>query len=284
MRTPQSATPAAATIVFSHANSFPAGTYRSLIEAWRAAGVTVHALPKFGHDPRFPVTSNWPNLRDQLIHFIAREVAGPAFLVGHSLGGYLSLMAAARRPDLACGLVLLDSPILSGWKARALQVAKAAGIGERLSPGHVSKRRRQHWPSAEAAFEHFAAKPAFARWAPGVLRDYIACGVERHDAEGHGVEHRLTFDRDVETTIYNALPHQLARTLRTHPLQCAMAFVRGSESTEVRRVGLEATGRLAQGRVSTIAGSHLFPFEHPLETATEVLRLIATLPAHAPSL
>ena len=284
MRTPQSATPAAATIVFSHANSFPAGTYRSLIEAWRAAGVTVHALPKFGHDPRFPVTSNWPNLRDQLIHFIAREVGGPAFLVGHSLGGYLSLMAAARRPDLACGLVLLDSPILSGWKARALQVAKAAGIGERLSPGHVSKRRRQHWPSAEAAFEHFAAKPAFARWAPGVLRDYIACGVERHDAEGHGVEHRLTFDRDVETTIYNALPHQLARTLRTHPLQCAMAFVRGSESAEVRRVGLEATERLAQGRVSTIAGSHLFPFEHPLETATEVLRLIATLPAHAPSL
>ena len=289
MRTPKNDTRVPPTIVFSHANSFPAGTYRSLIEAWRAAGVRVHALPKFGHDPRFPVTSNWPNLRDQLIHFIDREVGGPAFLVGHSLGGYLSLMAAARRPDLAAGLVLLDSPVLSGWKARALQVAKVAGIGERLSPGHVSKRRRQHWPSAEAAFEHFAAKPAFARWAPGVLRDYIACGVERYGAEGHGTErhggeHRLSFDRDVETAIYNALPHQLARTLRTHPLRCAMAFVRGSESTEVRRVGLAATERLAQGRVSTIAGSHLFPFEHPLETATEVLRLIATLPAPAPSL
>ena len=44
----------------------------------------------------------------------------------------------------------------------------AAGIGERFSPGHVSKRRRQQWDSADAAFEHFAAKPAFARWAPGV--------------------------------------------------------------------------------------------------------------------
>ena len=198
MRTPKSLTLFPRTIVFSHANSFPAGTYRSLIEAWRAAGVTVHALPKFGHDPRFPVTSNWP--------------------------------------------------------------------------------------SAEAAFEHFAAKPAFARWAPGVLRDYITCGVERHGAEGHGVEHSLSFDRDVETAIYNSLPHHLARTLRTHPLRCAMAFVRGSESTEVRRVGMAATERLAQGRVSTIAGSHLFPFEHPLETATEVLRLIATLPAPTPHL
>jgi pimeloyl-ACP methyl ester carboxylesterase len=268
----------ARSIVFSHANGFPAGTYRVIFDAWRSAGFEVHAIEKFGHDPRFPVTSNWPNLRDQLIHFIDREVTGPAFLVGHSLGGYLSLMAAARRPDLARGLVLLDSPVLSGWKARAVQVAKAAGIGERFSPGHVSKRRRQHWPSADAAFEHFAAKPAFARWAPGVLRDYIACGIERD-----GAHHRLSFDRAVETTIYNKLPHQLGRMLQAYPLQCPMAFVRGTESTEIRQVGLAATTRLAQGRVSSIPGSHLFPFEHPLETATEVLRLIASLQATAGS-
>ena len=41
------------TIVFSHANGFPAGTYRQLFEAWRAAGFTVHAVEKFGHDPRW---------------------------------------------------------------------------------------------------------------------------------------------------------------------------------------------------------------------------------------
>ena len=133
------------TIVFSHANGVPAGTYRLIFEAWREAGFTVHAIEKYGHDPRFPVTSNWPHLREQLIQFIEHEVGGPAFLVGHSLGGYLSLMAAMRRPDLATGLVMLDSPVLAGWKARAVQVAKASGIGERFSPGHVSKRGRQLW-------------------------------------------------------------------------------------------------------------------------------------------
>ena len=259
-------------IVFSHANGFPAGTYRVLFEFWRAAGYTVHALEKFGHDPRFPITSNWPNLRDQLIHFIDREVSGPAILVGHSLGGYLSLMAAARRPDLACGVVLLDSPVLSGWKARAVQIVKASGFGARLSPGAVSKRRRQHWPSEQAAYEHFAAKPLFARWAPGVLRDYIACGTE-----AHLTERRLSFDRRAETAIYDALPHHLARMLRTHPLQCRLAFVRGTESVEVRQVGMAATTRLAQGRVTSLPGGHLFPFERPIETAAEVLRLIPTL-------
>jgi pimeloyl-ACP methyl ester carboxylesterase len=260
------------TIVFSHANGFPAGTYRTLFESWRAAGFAVHAIEKYGHDPRYPVTSNWPHLRAQLIDFLEREVGTPAFLVGHSLGGYLSLMAASRRPDLVRGLVMLDSPVLSGWKARAVQVAKAAGIGERFSPGHVSKRRRQQWENAEAAFEHFAAKPAFARWAPGVLRDYIACGTEPH-----GTLCRLSFHRDVETAIYNTLPHHLDRLLRAHPLQCDLAFVRGTESAEVRQVGMRATERLAAGRIESIEGSHLFPFERPAETAAAVLKLIGSM-------
>ena len=256
-------------IVLAHANGFPAGTYRKLFAVWRKAGFSVHALQKVGHDPRFPVTGNWPHLRAQLIEFIEREVDGPAVLVGHSLGGYLCLMAASRRPDLARSVVLLDSPVLSGWKARALQVAKAIGVSGHVTAGRVSKGRRQHWPSAEAAFKHFALKPAFARWAPGVLRDYIACGVEPH-AKGQ----QLSFDRVVETDIYNTLPHHLDRVLRRHPLECAMAFVRGTESQEVRQVGLRATERLAQGRISAIEGSHLFPFERPVETAREVLRWI----------
>ncbi len=261
---------AAPTIVFSHGNGFPAGTYRQLIEPWRAVGCRVLALEKFGHDPARPVTSNWPHLRDELVHFIERADAGPVFLVGHSLGGYLSLLAASHRPDLARGVVLLDSPILGGWKARVLQMAKATGVGERLSPGFVSKRRREQWPSAEAAHGHFAAKSAFARWAPGVLHDYISAGTE-----ARGGQQRLTFDRRIETEIYNTLPHHLTRLLRTHPLTCPLAFIGGRESVEVRRVGLRATVRLTQGRIRWIAGSHLFPMERPADTAQAVLALLA---------
>ncbi len=254
-------------IVFSHANGFPAGTYRSLFEAWRSAGYSVHAIDKFGHDPLHPPSSNWPGLRNELIQLIERECAEPAFLVGHSLGGYVSVLAAAKRPDLVRGVVLVDSPLVTGLLARALQLAKPTGIIKRFSPGHVSKRRRQHWPSADAAFEHFAAKPVFARWQPEVLRDYIACGLEP-DAKGQ----TLAFRREIETDIYNTLPHHLGRLLRAHPLQCPMAFIGGTTSEEVRQVGMRATQRLTCGQVSWIEGSHLFPFEKPAETATEVLR------------
>ena len=144
----------------------------------------------------------------------------------------------------------------------------------------MSKRRRQHWPSAEAAYEHFAAKPAFARWAPGVLRDYIACGTEPHEVHGTP-QQRLSFDRAVETAIYNSLPHQITRTLRAHPLRCPAALVKGSQSTEMRRVGLAATERLTHGRVSTLEGTHLYPMEKPRETATEVMRWIDAFAAPA---
>jgi pimeloyl-ACP methyl ester carboxylesterase len=268
-------------IVFSHANGFPAGTYRLLFEAWRAAGYRVHAVEKFGHDARFPVTSNWPHLRDQLIDCIEHEARAPAFLVGHSLGGYLSVLAASRRPELVRGVVLLDAPLLGGVVAQAMRLGKATGVVKRFSPGRVSTRRRQHWPDAEAAYAHFAAKPVFARWAPGVLRDYIACGVQSN-GEPQAADQSLAFRREVETLIYNTLPHHINALLRRHPLRCPMAFVGGTHSVEVRRIGLRTTERLTHGRVSWLEGSHLFPFEHPEATVEEVLnwlRLFREAPA-----
>ena len=262
---------ASPTIVFSHANGFPAGTYRQVFEAWRTAGWRVLAVEKFGHDARHPVTSNWPHLRNQLIAFIEHEAGGPVFLVGHSMGGYLSVLAASRRPDLVSGVVLLDSPLLGGIASQVMRLGKATGTIGRYSPGRVSQGRRQHWPDAEAAYAHFAAKPAFARWAPGVLRDYIACGIQPQEA-GHG----LAFRREVETVIYNTLPHHLGPLLRRHPLRCPMSFVGGTNSVEVRRAGMRATERWTHGRVSWIEGSHLFPLERPEASAAEVLRWLGS--------
>lgn len=257
------------TIVFSHANGFPAGTYRQLFKAWREAGYRVEAIDKFGHDPRYPVTSNWPRLRDQLIDFIDAEVGAQAFLVGHSLGGLLSLLVACRRPDLARGLVMLDSPVVTGWRAHSLRALKLSGLIHRVSPGRVSAARRQEWPSRAAVAEHYGAKTLFARWDPRVLADYIATGTQRHS--GKTV---LAFDRAIETHIYNTLPHHFGALLQRHPPRCPVGFVAGWRSAEIRQGGMTAARRLAGERLRWIDGTHLFPMERPGETAEVVVELL----------
>ncbi|AMO21988.1 alpha/beta hydrolase [Ramlibacter solisilvae] len=255
-------------IVFSHANSFPAATYTVLFKHLRARGFTVKAVDKFGHDARYPVTSNWPHLVEQLQDFAEREVGKhgePAFLVGHSLGGFLSLMCAARHPKLARGVLLLDSPLLGGWKAAALAAMKQTQLVGSVSPGRVSRRRKNRWPSVEDAFEHFRHKKAFAQWDEQVLRDYVARCTEDDDGE-----RVLSFDRDVETAIYNTLPHNLDRLLLRHPLQCPAAFIGGLASEELQQVGMAMSRQVTEDRIMMLDGSHLFPMEKPLATAAAI--------------
>jgi pimeloyl-ACP methyl ester carboxylesterase len=254
--------------VFSHANSFPASTYKVLFKSLRGRGFTVRALEKFGHDAEYPVSSNWPHLVRQLCAFTeseATKTGQPVWLVGHSLGGYLSLMAALRMPQLVKGVVLIDSPLLGGWKSSLLGLAKHTNMVGSFSPGAVSQRRRNHWASTDQALAHFRPKKAFAHWDEQVLRDYVNFGTE--EKEGKRV---LAFDRAVETAIYNALPHNLERQLRRHPLQCPVHFMGGTESEELKRVGLKLTQKVTQGRISMMEGSHLFPMEKPIETAAAI--------------
>ncbi|MDZ4282714.1 MAG: alpha/beta hydrolase, partial [Hydrogenophaga sp.] len=237
-------------IVFSHANSFPASTYRVLFKSLRARGHAVRAVDKFGHDPQYPVTSNWPHLVQQLADFAAPEIethGRGAWLVGHSLGGFLSLMCAARHPQLGGhtvrGVVLIDSPVLGGWRARTLELIKRAQLVGSVSPGKVSRKRRNTWPDADAAHAHFASKKAFAAWDPQVLQDYIDHGT-CDGTDAHGKPHRtLDFDREVETAIYNTLPHNLDRLLRRHPLPCPVGFIGGTRSLEMKQVGMAMTHR-----------------------------------------
>ena len=257
-----------ALIVFSHANSFAASTYRVLFRLLRARGFKVRAVAKFGHTPEYAPTNNWPHLVQQLVDFAQAEVqkAGePAFLVGHSLGGFLSVMAAARHPELARGVLLLDSPLLGGWRATTLGMIKTTQMVGSVSPGAVSRRRRNTWPDAAAALEYFRHKKVFARWDAQVLQDYIDHGT--HDEDGRRV---LSFDRDVETAIYNTLPDNLDKLLKRHPLKCPVAFIGGLYSREMKQVGMTMTTQLTRGRISMVDGSHLFPMEKPLVTAAAI--------------
>jgi pimeloyl-ACP methyl ester carboxylesterase len=127
-------------LVFTHANSFPPGCYRLLTEAWQAAGWRVLATPMLGHQAQHPVTANWTHLADELLAFVDRELPKqqPVAWVGHSLGGLLSLMAAARRPAQSRAVVQLDSPYVRGWRAGLVRLGSPDGP---VAPGSSGRHR-----------------------------------------------------------------------------------------------------------------------------------------------
>ena len=264
-------------IIFSHANSFPACTYKVLFKSLRARGYTVKALEKYGHNSRYPVTDNWPHIVQELEEFatpLVEKSGEPAWLVGHSLGGYLSLMTAAKLPHLARGVVLIDSPLVGGWRSSALGMLKTTQLFGSLSPGAVSKQRRYNWPDVQAAFDHFKHKKAFARWDEEVLWDYV-----NHGTEDSGDKRTLVFDRAVETLFYNTVPDNLERLLVRRPLKVPVSFIGGNQSNENKQVGLDLTHQVTKGRNIMLDGSHLFPMEKPLATAAAIEAVLRNMGA-----
>lgn len=264
-------------IIFSHGNSFPASTYNVMLDSVRARGFGVSAIEKYGHDSAYPVTNNWPHLVQQLADFAQAHLdktGEAAYLVGHSLGGLLSLMCAIKHPPLAKGVLLLDSPVLSGWRATTVGLAKKTALMGSISPGRISQSRRMHWPDKAAALAHFAHKKAFAKWDPQVLSDYIEHGT--HALDGEQV---LSFDREVETAIYNTIPNKIETMLKRRPLKCPVAFIGGLQSREMRLGGMGNLPQITKGRLMMLDGSHLFPMEKPVATAAAVEASLRSLGA-----
>ena len=259
-------------VLFFHGNSFPASTYSVMLNALRRRGLHVQALEKIGHNPAFPVSINWPHLVEEVLAFaqpLVKAHAGPVVLVGHSLGGMLSLMLAAQYPHLAHAVVMVDAPAVAGWQANLLQLSQKLSIARKFSPGAVSQKRRNQWASLDDVRQHFAGKKNFARWQPQVLEDYITHGTQ--EVMVNGQAHReLSFSREIETQIYNCLPHNLERLINRHPLKCPVSLVAARHSREMKIVGLEFTKRITKGRITTIDGTHLVPMESPLATAAAV--------------
>jgi pimeloyl-ACP methyl ester carboxylesterase len=223
------------------------------------------------HNPAFPVDDGWRGLVDELIAELERRYSEPVILVGHSLGGMLSILAAAQRPDLARCVVMLDSPVVSGWRAFLWRIVKRLGREDRYSPSKFSVRRRNLWPDESAAYEHFASKNIFAAWAPGVLQDYMLHGLAPHP---EGVQ--LRFSREIETAVYRTLPHHVGRVL-SKGLKVPVAYIAGEDSEENRLAGLEATKALVGEHFRMVPGGHLFPMEDPALAAQVTRELICAL-------
>lgn len=260
---------------FAHANSYPAGVYRQFF-ALLSEDFDIQSLDMHAHNPQYPVTDCWPHLVDEYINELATRYTEPVILVGHSLGGMLSLMVAHKRPDLVRCVVMLDAPVVGGWRAFAWRMIKLLGRAYAVPPAKFSIRRRNVWPDAQTAHDHFAAKDLFAAWAPGVLADYMDSGLKPHP---EGVQ--LRFTRENETAVYATLPHHLPKLLRKgYPVP--IGFIGGDNSWETSQSGHQHTQALVGRHFRILPGGHLFPMENPATAARATKEMVEELLAVQP--
>ena len=260
--------------IFVHANGFNAQTYNSLL-APLAAGLRVLAIDQRGHGAttlaaRGEGRRSWLDLRDDLVALLRVLDGPPVVLAGHSMGGTVSLLAAAARPDAVKGLVLLDPVIMPRLVALyALAPWTSGALWKKMPIAQAALRRRAVFDDREAVVAAYTGRGAFKTWPETMLADYVDGGfVDRDDGK---VE--LACAPAWEASNYSAQGHDPWRAIRkvTGPVRILRAE-RGSTC----RVGDRFARRGRDVRVETVGGtSHFLPMERP-DLARDAIFAMAT--------
>ncbi|MDY7227751.1 alpha/beta fold hydrolase [Hyalangium rubrum] len=258
----------------AHANGFPPGSYRKLIELlkprYRVFTLRSRCLVP-GTDPQ--TLRTWDDMADELVHALRAQGLEGIIGVGHSMGGVSTLLASVKEPRLFRAVVALDPVLITGPRLLALHVLTVLGLRGRIPPANLARRRRESWNSREEAATSYRKKPLFQRFDPECFQDYITHGLT--EAPGGGL--RLTIPRDWEARIFETSPRAVWRKLRSVPVPALV--MRGGDTDTLTPEALERVRRTLPGvRTEELPGTtHLFPLEQPEECVRRILAFLATL-------
>ncbi|MGH3509484.1 MAG: alpha/beta fold hydrolase [Nocardioidaceae bacterium] len=147
-------------------------TYRYLAPALAEAGHRVAVLELRGHgdsDTTFSAYDD-PAAASDIVALV-EELGGPALLVGHSMGAAASVIAAADRPELVTGLVLIGAfvrepklnPLLGLAMRAAMQPPWAKAVWKRYLPSLYAGRRPADFEAHRDAVMAALARPGHTR-------------------------------------------------------------------------------------------------------------------------
>jgi pimeloyl-ACP methyl ester carboxylesterase len=259
-------------LVLTHANGFPPGTYRTTLEALlpRFKVATFAQRPLWSMQAPWEL-STWRPMADDLALAVRERAEGPVVAVGHSLGGVLCALAAARNPELFSALVLLDPVIFTGVHAFSWGWMKRLGFGRRFPLVEGAARRRDTWPDRSAVRASWSGKSVFERWDARVFEDYLAAGV----LDGPAGSVMLRYPKEWEARLFEICPHDEWANLRK--VEVPTLVVRGANSDTLMPDAARRMAReMPDARVVELEGtSHFLPMEKPDEIARLVIDFAA---------
>lgn len=251
---------------FSHANGYPPGAYRALLEAFQPSHEIVSSLHRPLWKPRLDPASlrSWQTFADDLICLL-EAYNRPAVSIGHSMGAASVLIAAHQRPELFKSLVLVE-PVLVPRRFLFL-----LHFFTRFSPQTVPMIKKtlvrvNRWTSRQEAYEHYRPKYVFKEISDEVLWDYVEHGIEQTE----GGDFRLIYSPQWEARCY-ATVYNLWRVI--DQIQVPILAIRGANSDTLRMPSWEKwrAGSNSHHFVEIDNAGHLLPFERP-EALADVIR------------
>lgn len=259
------ATDSSEQLIFLHANGFPPATYLSFLDELKSLA----RISTLEHRPlwqeKAPKFLSWEVYAQDAIETLRREASQPVWLVGHSMGGAISLLIAHKAPELVRGVVALDpvtinSPFLA-WSRLAFRLWPNK---PKIIQGAL--RRPHHFESHQAAFEFYRGKRAFSGVADKELMDYVMAA---HAPSDQGVT--LRFSGEWEACVYRSPPSLWSKLGR---LTVPVHILGGQSSYVLTSSVVERLSSYSNLEVEMMDAGHLLPMEKPDATAASVTRVI----------
>ena len=243
-------------ICFAHANGYPPGSYQTLLEALSdfASVYTYDHLPL--RMPEGPYKGvQWSHFADDYISQLRQTFSEPVALLGHSLGGTVSMLAASQDSALCSRLIVLDPVFIPPAMQLAMRFLPRSRR-EQMPMVRKALRRPNFFGDYTEAFQFHRKARAFTNFSDEALWGYIRAGFgERED----GVA--LRFSREWEAEIYMSAPWVWSKLKRLNVPTLGLV---GEQSDVVSQPVIERWKK-AQRDVSIVVmqGGHLFPLESP---------------------
>ena len=201
---------------------------------------------------------------------LAGDVAGvldalgwrDVYAAGHSMGGALALIVAARRPELVRRVFAVE-PIVP---ARSLPVADPGRTGGG-SLAEAARKRLAGFPSRAAVEARWRDRPPFRSWDPRVFEDYVCYGFEERD-DGSVA---LRCPPAIEAGVFDAAA-DFDATPYLRDVRCPVLLAQGERTDAWFDAMLaNAAALLADAARLTMPGvGHLAPMEAPATVAAEI--------------
>ena len=256
-------------IVFAHANGFPVGSYRQFMDCLTGHAVVTgfHQRPLWSPELP-PARLNWNRFVDDLIETLEATQQGPVWMMGHSMGAAMATLAAAKRPKLFRGLIMIDP----------LYLLTRRVVAQKMTPRHKLDQmpmvrrtlaRPTRFADEQEAFDFYRPKRAFTNFSDAVLWDYVRAST-RPGEEG---ELQLAYDREWEAAAYRSAPFIWGAV---NKIRLPVLGLRGETSDTLSEKAFRRWHRLQpQADLRNCRGGHLLPLEYPRQTAQHIIEFLA---------